>query len=216
MKKTTYGIIIDTEQYAGNFERELCAFLTGRVGDCGVGDEYEDENPLFENVIDVPDEDGCRRPCSIYPTKGWFNHGWGGNFKEGQEQEALEDYRKQVSEYYNHGIEDLKTIEKDLKAGKTVGNWTLEDVARDRKHKESEIEKAEKLETVNKYRASLSVVIYMDSPPTQEQIDYIKNKIGGFREAFLKEHTYRDNFEFTVTGIRTMKSSTNEETFDVA
>lgn len=35
-----YSFIIDTNSYAGNFEREMCAYLTGQVGDCGVGDEH--------------------------------------------------------------------------------------------------------------------------------------------------------------------------------
>jgi len=35
-----YKFIIDTDQYAGNFEREMCAYLTGTVGECGVGDEF--------------------------------------------------------------------------------------------------------------------------------------------------------------------------------
>jgi len=67
-----YGLVIDTDQYAGNFEREMCAFLTGHTGDCGVGDNYitEDlDDDLFGNVISVPDEHGCYRPVSIYPVK---------------------------------------------------------------------------------------------------------------------------------------------------
>ena len=36
-------LIVDTENYAGNFERELVAYATGCYGDCGVGDgEAED------------------------------------------------------------------------------------------------------------------------------------------------------------------------------
>lgn len=51
---TNYSIVIKTNQYAGNFERELCAHLTGIVGECEVGEEYVDESitEIFEQSID--------------------------------------------------------------------------------------------------------------------------------------------------------------------
>ncbi|KKK83825.1 hypothetical protein LCGC14_2789530, partial [marine sediment metagenome] len=36
-KSDSWIFIIDTDSYAGNFEREMCAYITGRVGECGVG-----------------------------------------------------------------------------------------------------------------------------------------------------------------------------------
>jgi len=38
-----YIFIVDTEKYAGDFERQLTAYCTGQVGDCGVG-EREGQN----------------------------------------------------------------------------------------------------------------------------------------------------------------------------
>ena len=35
-----YGFIVDTDSYAGNFEREMCAYMTGHIGECSVGEEY--------------------------------------------------------------------------------------------------------------------------------------------------------------------------------
>lgn len=96
--------ITDTEQYAGNFEREMCAFMTGMVGECKVGWEeavlfyeqlglvekdadwnglnvqncHEDfKNPFVNFVMNRADEHGCHRPTSIWPTPGWFNDGMG-------------------------------------------------------------------------------------------------------------------------------------------
>ena len=63
-----YLIIVRTDSYAGNFERELCAHLTGIVGDCEVGDDYVDENieSIFEEIVkSVPDDNGTRRPVSL-------------------------------------------------------------------------------------------------------------------------------------------------------
>jgi len=31
--------VVDTEQYAGDFERQLVAWMTGQVGECKVGQE---------------------------------------------------------------------------------------------------------------------------------------------------------------------------------
>ena len=70
-----YIFVIDTKDYAGNFERELCAYITGKVGQCEVGQEmaesFLEETKLipFENVIEEPDEHGCYRPVTIYPSK---------------------------------------------------------------------------------------------------------------------------------------------------
>lgn len=51
--------VIDTDAYAGNFEREMCAYMTGHVGDCAVGDDkakmyHEEETEEFDNVVHVP------------------------------------------------------------------------------------------------------------------------------------------------------------------
>jgi hypothetical protein len=71
---TKYRFIIDTDVYAGNFEREMCAFLTGQIGECTVGEEiaseFEKRFPIefteFENIIGhFVDEHGVFRPVEI-------------------------------------------------------------------------------------------------------------------------------------------------------
>lgn len=93
---TSVVVAIDTNEYAGNFEREMCAFITGQVGECGVGDrliaEAREElaedtfnNTLEwieESIVHESDDNGCSRPCSIWPTPGWYNNGMGGHFDE--------------------------------------------------------------------------------------------------------------------------------------
>jgi hypothetical protein len=76
--EANYSIIIKTNQYAGNFERELCAHLTGIVGECEVGHEYVDEEitTIFEQSIATPaDDNGTRRPVGL----GSRNEGATGN-----------------------------------------------------------------------------------------------------------------------------------------
>lgn len=78
--ESPYAIIIDTDSYTGNFERELCAYITGSVGECGVGEskaeDFSDEHPdsnLPDMTDNVPDDSGCYRPVSIYNDGDSYN-----------------------------------------------------------------------------------------------------------------------------------------------
>lgn len=83
--------VIDTEEYAGNFEREMTAYITGKVGECTVGEEMTDlyksetgdkELKIFDDVLEYRnDNHGCSRPCSIHTTPGWINDGVGNHEK---------------------------------------------------------------------------------------------------------------------------------------
>jgi hypothetical protein len=88
--KTYYICRIDTDEYSGNFEREMGAFLTG------VADEYGGESEAAEaqedlsakdfewfeeNISLVQDEEHeYDRPAIIAPTPGWSNNGHGKHF----------------------------------------------------------------------------------------------------------------------------------------
>lgn len=85
--------IIDTNEFAGNFERELVGYITGHVGECGVGDEYagmfqEDVDPVMQtaisNIVAQVDfeDDGCLRPAMIWETPGRVNNGRGFNYDD--------------------------------------------------------------------------------------------------------------------------------------
>lgn len=109
-------LIIDTNLYSGNFEREMCAYITGQIGECGVGEEHIDETaPFYDwwsiNVVNRPDEEEypCYRPCAIEPTPGMFNNGLGGHFPDTPQGEAdasthYTDAAKKQNEKYNHKI----------------------------------------------------------------------------------------------------------------
>ena len=81
-----YLFVIDTDVYAGNFERYMCAYVTGQIGECGVGEENaklaKQEIPeavaqLEDLIENVPDENGCARPVSIFPNPRYGNDGHG-------------------------------------------------------------------------------------------------------------------------------------------
>ena len=69
--------VIVTNLYAGNFEREMTAYMTGQLGDCGVGGEEAEiaRAELDPDVLEwlddchlqVADDHGNDRPCSIWP-----------------------------------------------------------------------------------------------------------------------------------------------------
>lgn len=92
-------LVVDTDTYAGNFERELCAHLTAQVGECEVGaneaDTARQTMPADalkwceENITQEPDDHGCHRPVKIRPTPGWFNDGAGNHWREGADPEAV-------------------------------------------------------------------------------------------------------------------------------
>ena len=63
-----WGVLIDTDSYAGNFERELCVHITGVIGECGVGEEFVNQQTFPADVLQIADEHGCSRPCTLWHT----------------------------------------------------------------------------------------------------------------------------------------------------
>lgn len=73
--KSEYTLRIHTNTHAGNFERELCGYVTGQIGDCEVGGDeaaiaiqelQPRELDWFEDNVDkYSDEHGCARPCDV-------------------------------------------------------------------------------------------------------------------------------------------------------
>ncbi len=207
--------IIDTEDYAGNFERDLCAYITGRVGECGVGDEeaklFEEETGFegFDNVVEEADERGCYRPASIYPTIGWFNNGFGGGFKEGQEEKALMEYRKAKAAYHRNSCyvkyweewqKDPNSHERYIKAG-----WNEKKLKKAAADEEKEAKKAEKETKVNKYTCYHSVAISFNKKPTKKQIDLMKERAQKFAQ--LPDRWQKDKTKISkITGFRLIEN----------
>ena len=93
--------VIDTDRYAGGFERELCAYITGIIGECGVGQviaDYANKSAGVKTISNFigqeADEHGCDRPVKIYPTPGVYNNGMGFHYKKGEEDKAIEAWKK--------------------------------------------------------------------------------------------------------------------------
>lgn len=120
--------VVDTTSYAGNFEREMCAAMTGRTGECEVGEEiaeafderFPNEADLFGDIIgSMADDRGTRRPVTIYPTPGLYNDGMGGEYTDNDDPQMVRDrYIKSVEDYYQRLIDQA---EKATAEGR--GDW---------------------------------------------------------------------------------------------
>lgn len=68
------SLVVDTDTYAGNLERELCAASTGQHDETSTAAEElaaaYDGPDLSELIGGRPDRHGCYRRCTIYPTPG--------------------------------------------------------------------------------------------------------------------------------------------------
>lgn len=63
-----FAIVVKTDNYGGNFEREMCAYTTGHTGECEVGYELVEKsiNKKFGGYIcEEPDDSGCYRPVGL-------------------------------------------------------------------------------------------------------------------------------------------------------
>jgi len=90
-----WSFIVDTDSYAGNFERQLCAYVIGTVAAFSdpifAGRAYlrmfeqECTLPLDElsdtRVADPGDDDVHPSPCDLAPTPGWSNNGKGKTYQ---------------------------------------------------------------------------------------------------------------------------------------
>jgi hypothetical protein len=79
-----HSIIIDTDSYSGNFEREMCAFITGQVGESEVGSEIVEKERSnikyldwweehIESRVRDTDDTAIYDICEIVSTPGCYD-----------------------------------------------------------------------------------------------------------------------------------------------
>ena len=144
MQVDYYVLCLDTDKYAGNFERQTVAYATGQVGECGVGVEqselfeaevraHEQIEELQEKVFSMSDDDSrCNRPASIQATPGWVNDGLGSQYRQSNDTpptpEQIEKYRASHRASMIHYLESAR---KSTETG--YGGWTKEGLEREEK-----------------------------------------------------------------------------------
>lgn len=128
--KTLYILIIRTDTYAGNIEREMCGFVGGGYGECEVGKEhhidfgkYADANGIqlaydhrkgdypgeqyfgFLPSTSVQDDHGCSRPVSIWNHLGGSSYNDVAIFLEAlPTDEQLKVVRARANEFARSGL----------------------------------------------------------------------------------------------------------------
>lgn len=213
-----YTFCIDTDTYAGNIERDLCAYCTGEVGECGVGEDYakmfiDSFGPLFEGIIDsLPDDNGCHRPTSLGYTPGVFQSGellW----VKGQEAQALEAYKKYMIDYYRGVQAGVQKVKDRLLAGEQVpGGWTVAVCDRDINRNQREIDKIEVLTEAPVHEAPNTVEIYFSQQPDESAIQLMKERALEFA-ALDDPKEYKKPFK--INGFRLMKATTTVEEVEI-
>ena len=79
-----YVFIIETDKFAGNFNRKMCAYATGVLGASRGGEAearefynhrglawppeygYPDPNPFCDIIAEIPDSECCHEPSAIW------------------------------------------------------------------------------------------------------------------------------------------------------
>lgn len=217
-----YLFVIDTADYAGNFECELCAYLTGFVW--ARGEEYakmfrkETELKEFFNNIGMEYGEHGEANAEIYPAKGYFNNGYGQHYQDTPENEiiALQDYRKYVEKYYGDLIKQKEKIIELLNGPECEErkryaniNWTISAANREKKDHQKQIDNANKLDKVPKYSSYQSVAIYFNSKPSQEQIKLMKERAYKFAE-LPKKYSKDGKMISKILGFRLIEVKTVE------
>lgn len=116
--------VIDTDEYAGNFEREMCAYCTGMIGQCDVGEEmvtlfeedfeleadnYGEDNPFMDYAdLWVMDDNGCGRPTSIWRSPAGDDYNSVAIFFEQEPTEELIKIMKERAQNFASERPDAK------------------------------------------------------------------------------------------------------------
>lgn len=184
--------IIDTDEYSGNFERDMCAYITGHIGQCGVGEEYAqmftdkygdfEDSLFFEKIEDRPDDNGCFRPCSIYPTIDRFNDGIGGHYSVNDKwDDVVTRYREYWRKEYEHN--NLKESKEKSETG-----------------------------TPGRFQAYESVAIFFYERPTDEELKILIERALEFPAIYAEKEKHILEQSMNIIGFRMIcKTTTTTE-----
>ena len=223
---TSVVVTIDTTSYAGNFEREMCAFITGQIGDCGVGGEFVAEANeelaldtfnvahqwIKSHIVNESDEHGIRRPCSIWSTPGWFNNGMGGHYRDVPEveEQALKDNYEALVNYHASQLSMINSrIEKnDFEDSSKPGAWDKDACIRTKQRIENVLSEAKAKSKVTKHPAYLSVAIFFDEIPPEEVMEVLIQRAKRFAKERPDQSFYqREKKPLTMTNVRVLAPS---------
>jgi len=209
-----FAFAIDTDHYAGNFERETCGAVTARVGECGVGSKEADtarlelsestEGRRFlrwceDHVVSVADDNRCARPCSIFPTPGWLNDGHGNAYRteESGSEAIAARYGATVRAYFEPLAEeaDQRAAEETAKGNASEAKAWRREARGHRKTIAASVKRGP-----GRFPSYQSVAIWLDCKPPAWVVEVMKARA----KAFLSRPGKWRGAE-PVTGFRVVK-----------
>ncbi len=211
------AIVIDTDQYAGNFERQMCAYLTGQYGDCGAGreialmvsDEIKHLDWWKRHIVQVANQNGIRRPVAIHPTPGYFNNGMGGHYLDvPEEYDRAQEER--IAALIKNKAPQRKLVQDRLDAGdfeaERPGAWTKEACERHIVYCETTIQRAIN-QGLHRHPAFMSVAIFVDEFPPQDVMDEVRERLNVFvgRLATSSGHGAESGPKIIVSDVRSLE-----------
>lgn len=212
-----YLLIIDTDKYSGNFERELTGFCTGV--DDGTHGEKEGQD-FFDWLDDVgkvsgwgelvttcnEEDNGFPRVCTIWPTPGRLNNGSGFHYDDGgDEDEARAKAKQSMIEYHAPHIKqcqdrlDNNDFEEDR-----PGAWTKEACERTIAGHLSSIERAG---IFVRWPAYESVAIFLSAKPSETDMAIFMERLKDFSENMMC-FGKRTDTKLQIKGVRLVKRET--------
>lgn len=218
IEKEIYIFVIDTENYSGNFVAEMGVYLTGLTPNYNseaisqysrafIEEEGVESDDLFSDLI-MPDKRGsCDLPSEIYPTKGWFNHGYGGHFPLSQKEEALLDYKRKMEQYLLEKIYKNEAFKREhflhLAFDQNYCGWTQESIDYEINSLKEQLQKLYDLKEVNCHPAYLSVALSFWQKPSDDVLNLLLKRA----KAFCK----LPEMNITFIGCRLLKEVTYKE-----
>lgn len=179
-------VIVDTNKYSGNFEREMCAYATGQIGECGVGEDEVDENMPHakwweEHVIHQEDE-GCYRPVALSATPGYINDGMGGHYEDTPENRELAyaaAVEKMIAYYKPRYVAvERRLREKDFEEENDGRGWTEEACLRTIESMNTHIQTIRERKQVSPAYQSIEIVV--NEPPPGIVMIHFEHRIHEF------------------------------------
>lgn len=210
-------LIINTEQYAGNFERAMCAYVTGQTDEYGSDEEIAKlASPnikhldWWEQHIVQESDSGSYRPVTNWATNGWFNNGMGGIYKEGTPEalNAGNDSAESLRKYHEDKINNLTTRLANEDFDTDPKGWTKKNCEANLKNINDSIEKARN--DLTKHPAYLSVAIFVDALPPSEVWEEFVQRSQDFAQNRDKIENEGSDYHFakeslTITGFEQLE-----------
>ena len=196
----TYILVIDTNAYSGNFERQLCGYMTG-YHDCdrGHGDHeaefyLEAETArIFDKVTQVPHNEYGWVGNAIRTTPGRLNNGSGFHYDVGSDAHyAAARATASMEAYFTPLIIQAQSRIDSGDYGQPRLGWTREACERAIEGYRVAIENAGKFVSSPAYE---SVAIFLSEPLTRDEMEIVTRRAHEYAAAPKKYSRTGQPFE---------------------